>query len=241
MVAATRLATGYGGRAVLSDVDFELGAGMTLALVGANGSGKSTLLKTIAGLLVPLSGTVRVFGERPGASPARVAFLSQFRPSDSILPLRAIDVVRMARFSALGLLSRPTREDERLVRQAMEVMGTADLESEPLNSLSAGQRQRVFLAQAFARAADLFLLDEPQTNLDAAGKEVYRTVLRESVAAGSAAVIATHDIDEAARCDRVMLLAGRVVAYGPGNSVLTPQTLLAGLGATTGTHGRYEG
>jgi ABC-type Mn2+/Zn2+ transport system ATPase subunit len=205
---------------------------MTLALVGINGSGKSTLLKTIAGLLPPVAGSMSVFGERPGRFPTRVAYLGQFHPSEMILPLRVIDVVRMARFSSLGLLRWAGSADERRVRAAMEVMGVEALEDAPLKALSGGQRQRVFLAQALARDAELLLLDEPQTNLDAAGREVYKRVVREATQKGQTLVICTHDIAEASDSDRAMLLARRVVAYGAGCAVLTPDTLLSTFGLT---------
>ncbi|HSP20457.1 MAG TPA: ABC transporter ATP-binding protein, partial [Myxococcaceae bacterium] len=135
---------------MIAGLDFALERGRTLALVGANGSGKTTLLKTMASLLAPVSGELRVLGGAPGAFPARVAYLGQFHPTGFILPLRAIDVVRMARFALLGLLRRASRQDERAVEQAMEVMGVWDLRNEPLDVLSGGQRQRVLIAQALA-------------------------------------------------------------------------------------------
>jgi ABC-type Mn2+/Zn2+ transport system ATPase subunit len=230
VVEARGLSIGYEGEVVVSGIDFSLEAGRTLALVGSNGSGKTTLLKTIASLIAPLSGGLEVLGSRPGAFPARVAYLGQFHPSRSILPLRAIDVVRMARFAALGLVRRPGPEDERLVREAMELMGVAELAEASLNALSGGQRQRVLIAQTLARGADLILLDEPAANLDGTTREVYRRVLREAAAAGKSAIIATHDIEEAADCDYAMLLAKRVVAFGRGREVLTAETLLSTFG-----------
>jgi ABC-type Mn2+/Zn2+ transport system ATPase subunit len=230
VIKSADLEVGYGKRAVVSHIGFSLARGETLALVGVNGSGKSTLLNTITGLLPALSGSVEVFGSRPGKFPKRVAYVSQFHSSELILPLRIIDVVRMARFPSLGLLTRPSQRDERLVWEAMETMGVIDLANEPLNALSGGQRQRVFLAQALAHEAELLLLDEPDANLDAEGKEKYRGFLREASARGCSSVIATHDIQEASSCDWAMLLAQRVVAYGPGCAVLTPETLLSTFG-----------
>ncbi len=230
LVTARGLAIGYGETAIVSGIDLTVAPGSTVALVGINGSGKSTLLKTVAGLLPPVSGEIAVMGARPGRHAARIAFLSQFHPSETSLPFRAIDIVRMARFSSLGLLRGPGRRDEELVGQAMETMGITDLAREPLNALSGGQRQRVFLAQALARDADLLLLDEPQTNLDAGGTAAYRAAVRHAVARGRSALIATHDIEDAAACDFAMLLARRVVAFGPGSSVLTARTLLETFG-----------
>jgi ABC-type Mn2+/Zn2+ transport system ATPase subunit len=229
-VEARSLTVGYAGETVVAGLDFTLEKGKTLALVGSNGSGKTTVLKTVASLLSPLSGEIRVLGAAPGAFPARVAYLGQFHPASFILPLRSIDVVRMARFAAQGLMGRATREDQRLVEEAMQVMGVAELRDEPLNLLSGGQRQRVFIAQALARGAELLLLDEPAANLDGKARETYRRVVREAADAGCTAVVATHDIEEAAECDYAMLLAKRVVAFGRGREVLTAEALLSTFG-----------
>ena len=236
-VEATGLSVGYGRRAVLSGVTLQLPGGSALALVGANGSGKSTILKTVAGLLPAVMGTVRVFGDAPGRNPPRVAYLSQFHPSESALPLRVIDVVRMARYASLGLLRWRTSEDERLVHAALEAMQVTELSGEPLSALSGGQRQRVFLAQAVARGADLLLLDEPEANLDVVGKDACRAMIRRAVQQGGTVIVATHDINEASRFDFAMLLAQRVVAFGAGRSVMTPEALIATFGVTA----RIEG
>ena len=232
VIATAGLEIGYGRRSIVVGIDFELAAGSTLALVGVNGSGKSTLLKTVAGLLPALTGSIRVFGEKPGGFPARVAYLNQIHSNEIILPLRAIDIVRMARFSSIGLLGRTTKGDERIVFESMEQMEVVGLANEPLSALSGGQRQRIFIAQALARRAELFLLDEPETNLDADGRERYRAAVRTATAGGCAVVIATHDIKEASQCEWAMLLAQRVIAFGPGRSVLTPETLLSTFGIT---------
>ena len=235
-VKARELSVGYEGETVVAGINLRLEPGQILALVGSNGSGKTTLLRTIAGLLKPVSGSLDVLGARPLARPGGVAYLGQFHPSSFMLPLCAIDVVRMARFATHGLFGRMTSEDDRIVREAMEVMGVSDLIKEPLNALSGGQRQRVFLAQTFAREADLILMDEPAANLDATARETYRRLLHEAANKGRSVIVATHDIDEAAEYDQTMLLAHRVVAYGRADDILTPETLLS----TFGIVGRYR-
>ena len=236
VVEARGLGVGYQGETVVADISLCLEPGQVLALVGSNGSGKSTLLKTIAGLLAPTAGAVQVLGGAPLAAPERVAYMGQFHPTSFMLPLRVHDVVRMARFARRGLLGRLRPEDERAVQEAMAVMGVSDLNDAPLNALSGGQRQRVFLAQAFARDADLILLDEPAANLDGAARAIYRDQLRNLTAAGRSVILATHDIDEAAECHSTMLLAHRVVAYGPSRGILTQQALLS----TFGMVGKYQ-
>lgn len=229
-VAAEGLAIGYQGDVVVDGIDLRVDPGTSLALVGTNGSGKSTLLRTIVGLLRPVGGRLRVLGREPGASPRRVAYLAQTRASSFILPLRAIDVVRMARFPHLGPWRRAGAEDEALVRDAMATMGVGHLAEAPLRDLSGGQRQRVYLAQVLAHRADLILLDEPNAGLDAAGLERYQQAFARELHRGAALVTATHDISEAIEYDQALLLARRVVALGRGEEVLTPDRLMETFG-----------
>ena len=236
-VEARGLTVGYSGDAILSLLDFSLGRGQTLALVGANGSGKSTLLKVLAGLLPPMEGEILVLGALPLSAPARVAYLGQFHPSGFVLPLCVAEVVRMGRFAARGLFGRLGPADDEAVREAIEAVGLADIADMPLNELSGGQRQRVFIAQALARRAELLLLDEPEANLDAASRANTRRLFAEAVDRGASAVIATHDIDAAGACDFTMLLARRLVAYGRSAEVLRADALLD----TFGVVGRAEG
>jgi ABC-type Mn2+/Zn2+ transport system ATPase subunit len=235
-ILARGLSVGYGSESIVSGIDLDLEAGESLALVGVNGSGKSTLLKTLAGLLPPLAGRLEVLGGQAGASPKRVSYLGQFHPSGLSLPLRAIDVVRMARYSALGLLHRAGPADEEAVLEAMEAVGIGELADLPLSRLSGGQKQRIFIAQALARRPALLLLDEPASSLDASAISNYRRIVSLAAGRGLSAVIATHDIDEASACDKTLLLAGKVVASGPSSEVLRPEALLE----TFGIVGRYE-
>jgi len=238
-IRADNLDIGYKNKSVVKGITLQLQAGQSLALVGINGSGKSTLLKTIVGLLPVIQGQLTVLDGHPGSVPKSIAYLSQFHASGFVLPLRAVDVVRMGRFPNRGLLRRMTQEDNELVEAAMRTMGIEHLASFPLRALSGGQQQRVYLAQVLARQADLLVLDEPTAGLDAAGREVYLKAVGTELARGAAMVTATHDIQEAAHCNQVMLLAHRVVGIGTPKEVLTPDMLLETFGIVI--TGEYPG
>ena len=228
---ANCLNIGYSKEVVVPDINFDVKRGQALALIGTNGSGKSTLLKTIVGLLPVLNGRLSVFGETPGSNHRRIAYLGQFHASGFVLPIRAIDVVRMGRFPMLGLWKRMVREDEEIVFTAMRNMGIEKLADAPLRSLSGGQQQRTYLAQVLAHQADLLVLDEPTSGLDAGGKELYLRALNSELRRGASVIVATHDIqEEAALCHDVMLLARKVVAFGAPQDVLTPESLLETFG-----------
>jgi ABC-type Mn2+/Zn2+ transport system ATPase subunit len=225
------LAVGYSNEVVVSGISFDLRPGQAVALIGTNGSGKSTLLKTIVGLLPSLGGQITVFGKRPGSNPHRIAYLGQFHSSGFILPLRAIDVVRMGRFPLHGLLRPMGKEDDEIVGEAMRSMGIEKLTDTPLRHLSGGQKQRTYLAQVLAHQADLLVMDEPTSGLDAGGRELYLQAINNELCRGASCVVATHDIqEEASLCQQVILLARRVVAIGTPQAVSTPEALLETFG-----------
>lgn len=228
-VECNHLAVGYAGHPVVQHIDLRVEAGQWLAVIGTNGSGKSTLLKTLAGLLDPIAGTAQVGGTGPGRPPV-VSYLSQSHEQGFLLPMRSRDVVCMGRWPARGLLGRLRRDDQAMVDQAMEAMGVTDLADEPLGRLSGGQCQRVHLAQAICRRADLLLLDEPTSGLDAASRERYLAVMDSERARGTVIATATHDVREAQRADLVLVVAGRVVACGPPAEVLTAPVLAEAFG-----------
>lgn len=231
LIEAEALNIGYSGETVVSDISFKLAPGEALGLIGTNGCGKSTLLKTIVGLLPGLGGRITVFGMPPGKNHARIAYLGQFHSSGFVLPIRAIDVVRMGRFPVRGLWQRMTRWDEEIVLAAMNTMRIENLANSPLRSLSGGQQQRTYLAQVLAHQADLLVLDEPATGLDAGGKELYFQAVKQELRRGASVIMATHDIHgEAELCRQVILMARRVVAIGAPQEVLTPETLLKTFG-----------
>jgi ABC-type Mn2+/Zn2+ transport system ATPase subunit len=240
-VITHNLDIGYNGEVVVPEVNFTLVCGESLALVGINGSGKSTLLKTIVGLLPPVKGEITVLGNPPGKNPRQLAYLSQFHDSGFILPLRVRDVVEMGRFTERGLFERMTSEDEQIIAESMQRMGIADQKDTPLRLLSGGQQQRAYMAQVLARRADLIVLDEPTSSLDASGRELFSRIMDEERQRGAMIVVATHDIQLAALCDQAMLLAHAVVAVGPGEEILTPEALLKTFGIVLLYQGEDKG
>jgi ABC-type Mn2+/Zn2+ transport system ATPase subunit len=240
-VIAHNLDIGYQGEVIVPDVNFELTCGQSLALVGINGSGKTTLLKTIVGLLPPIKGEIRVLGNLPGRNPQQLAYLSQFHDAGFILPLRVKDVVQMGRFTDKGLFGRMTHEDEEIIGVSLERMGVEDLRDTPLRLLSGGQQQRVYMAQVLARQADLIVLDEPTSSLDASGRELFSRIMDEERKRGAMLIVATHDIQLASECNQTMLLAHEVVAVGPGTEILTPDTLLKTFGIVLLYQGEDKG
>lgn len=205
---------------VIEGLTLTLARGSSLALVGGNGSGKTTLLRTIAGLLTPLAGSLTVLGTSPGQASRKLAWLGQFQNTNPLLPLRARDVVRMAFYPDRGLWKRLTTDDERTVDEALDFFEATRFAQTPISDLSGGQRQRVYLAYVAARRAELVLLDEPLSNLDVGGMDLYARAVDTWSTAGTTVVVATHNLEDAAACDQALVLGPHEWKFGPGHEVL---------------------
>jgi ABC-type Mn2+/Zn2+ transport system ATPase subunit len=210
-----------GGSEVLSVEALRIPAGVT-ALVGPNGSGKSTLLHAIARVLPTRSGSITVNGD--------VAYVLQTQHASEHLLVTAGEVVALARAAERGPFGRYRPADRVAITTAMERLGIADLAKRHLAEMSGGQRQRVFVAQGLAQEADVLLLDEPVAGLDVVSIRQIRQIITEERDAGRVVVVATHDLDEAARADFVVLVNGRVISAGSPAEALTPEHLKAAYG-----------
>jgi ABC-type Mn2+/Zn2+ transport system ATPase subunit len=236
---ARGLTVAYGPVPALEDVDLAVPPGSAVAVLGPNGSGKSTLFSAVVGLVAPARGTVDVGGRR-------VAYLPQHLDVDPTFPITVRDVVAMGRWGELGWLRRPRAHDRRLVAEALDALGIADLAGRRLGELSGGQRQRALVAQALVQRADVLLLDEPFTGVDRPTETVIRELLRRWRDEGRTLLVATHDLERAATdYDLVLALNRRAVAFGPPAQACTEPVLRAtfggevarlGAGITLGHH-----
>ena len=224
---AVDLVLGYGARTVLSSATFEIPAGAVTALIGPNGSGKSTLLNALAGLLAPRAGRLEVpaRGRRGG-----VAYVLQATDVNEHLPLTVQEAVTMGRYADVGLVGRLGPADRAAVDAAMAALDIADLARRSLHELSGGQQQRAFVAQGLAQGADVLLLDEPITGIDIVSRQHILDAIEAERAAKRTVVVSTHDLGDASTADHVLLLAGRVVASGPPEQVLTDDHLAEAYG-----------
>ncbi len=221
----------YGDRIALRASDFEIPEGRVTAVIGPNGSGKSTLFRAVAGLKDPTWGRLEVLGSSPRSMRRRVAYVLQATSVNQAMPVTVGELVTMGRYAGVGLLGRLSRADRAAVAQALERLEIAHLADRHLGDLSAGQRQRVFVAQGLVQDRDLFLLDEPITGLDLVSSERIIDVIAEERGRGGTVALTTHDLSEAALADHVLLLAGRLVAAGPPERVLAPSHLSEAYGA----------
>lgn len=224
LATVERLAFAYAGeeRPALTDVSLSVGPGEMVLLAGGSGSGKTTLVRALAGLVPHFhggrySGRVEVAGldtrtVRPAELAGTVATLFQ-EPEEQVV-FGAVDAEVAFGLENAGV---PAREIEGRVREALAAVGAEHLRGRQVGTLSGGELQRVCLAATLALEPALLLLDEPTSQLDAAGAASLLRLLRRRTAAGMAVVLAEQRVTRALRsCDRVVALdAGRVVLDAP--------------------------
>jgi zinc/manganese transport system ATP-binding protein len=211
-----------GGRVLFRDLSLEVAPGEFLAVLGPNGAGKTSLLRLLLGLIEPTSGDVSLLGREPRRSRARVGYIPQHRAFDAGVPLRAIDVVRLAVDGTRWGLPLPRSVTKDRVHEALVSTGADSLARRRVGLLSGGEQQRVRLAQAIASRPRLILCDEPLSSLDLSSQRVVVHALdrcrRET---GAAIVFVTHDVNP------VLSLLDRVLYLGEGRSrVGSPEDVL---------------
>ncbi len=214
----------FEGRAVLSGIDLELGPGSITALLGPSGSGKTTLVRLIAGCDRPDAGTVTVLG-RPVPHLEVLSRTGYMAQSDSLyLELSARE--NLAFFAGLfGLRGAELKARSGEILDVVDLTGDADRR---VLVFSGGMKRRLSLAIALLHRPQLLLLDEPTVGIDPVLRRRVWAELRRFVASGGALLLTTHVMDEAERCDRVLLLqGGRILADD------SPEALRTRAGART--------
>jgi zinc transport system ATP-binding protein len=203
----------YDGFPVLEDVNLTVEEHDFLSIVGPNGGGKTTLLKLILGLLKPLKGTVRVFGQNPVKARSRIGYMPQYSSLDPLFPVTVMDVVLMGRLGNGKLLGAYRGTDKKAAAEALRELEVYEMKNRPFSALSGGQRQRVLLARALVSNPELLLLDEPTANIDAVVENELFDLLHRLNEKITIALV-THDLGfVSSYVKRVACVSRRVVVH----------------------------
>ncbi|MGH3744792.1 MAG: ABC transporter ATP-binding protein [Mycobacteriales bacterium] len=204
------LTKSYDGVEVFPAVDLDVPAGEVLAVIGPNGSGKTTLLRCIAGLLDVTGGTVEIGGVRvePNSDQPEVRRRLAVATDEPAL-YEDLTPWQHARF--VGGAWAGDDWDDRFA-ELLDGFDLADRGDEQVGTFSRGMRQKVALALAFCHPADLYLVDEPFSGLDARGREAFLGQLHRVCATGSGAIVATHALS------RVREFSHSVLDMAPGET-----------------------
>jgi iron complex transport system ATP-binding protein len=237
MIELNGVSVRLGGRVVVDDVDLDVGEGEWVGLIGPNGAGKTTLLRAVAGL-VPFAGSIVLDGRHAGdLRRGEISRLLAIVPQEPSTPpwMTVGEYVLMGRTPHLGPLAKEGARDRQAAGSALARLDLGGYEKRRLGTLSGGEKQRVVVARAIAQEARIVLLDEPTSSLDIGHQQQaleMLDLLRAS--SGLTLVAAMHDLTLAAQyADRMVLLAGRIVAEGAPADVLTEALIATHYGAST--------
>jgi len=237
----------YGEREVLRDVSFDVVRGEMLGVAGPNGAGKSTLVGLASGVLAPVGGEVRI-GGRPCAGYSRQALSREVavvpQSSERVFPYTVEEVVAMGRYPHLGWGGWLGEDDRAACEHALELAGAVKFKGRCLDELSAGERQRVYLARALAQDPALLLLDEASNFLDI-GQElaVFQVLDRLRREESLTILTVSHDLNLIGTfCQKVLLLKdGEVQAAGDLEENFTGANLTALFGTPVAASRRDAG
>ncbi len=184
---------GYDGHLVLEDITLTVLESDFMGVIGPNGSGKTTLLKIMLGLIRPLRGKVRVFGQPPERGRHLIGYVPQHAELDASFPISVMDVVLIGRLGQAPMIGRYRKADRQAAQEAMQEAEVADLRNRRFGTLSGGQKQRVLMARALVGKPELLLLDEPTASIDGrVEQDIYHLLkkLNEKVTI----VLVSHDV-----------------------------------------------
>lgn len=223
LIALEKAAVGYGGRALLKDVDLSVAPGDFLAVVGPNGGGKTTALLTLLGAL-PLVG-----GRLVRPRPVRVGYVPQRDHVDAVWPFTAGEVALMGRVPGIGPWRRPGAVDREKVREALARVGIEALAGRAYGELSGGQRQRTLIARALAAEPELLVLDEPTNGMDPAAELATMDLLRALHGGGKLAIVmVSHRLENVANYARTLAFVDKdkgLFRVGALDEMLRPEAL----------------
>lgn len=218
-------------RTLLHNIDLRFDSNKVYGLIGHNGSGKSTLLKLLTRQQRPSEGTLLLDGRPVADYSARayarqVAYLPQHLPAAT--SLKAEELVQMGRYAWSGLIGRNAESDRQAVAEAFALTHTERFSGQIVDTLSGGERSRIWLAMCLAQQSRFLLLDEPLAALDIAHQiEVMALVQSLSRRLGLGVIIVIHDINLAAQyCDELVALKqGRLLKRGRPSEIMTAEVL----------------
>ncbi len=219
-------------RSILRDVSFQIRRGQYVSIVGANGAGKTTLLRALDRMMIGrVTGEIDICGTpwtrwKQSELAKTVALVPQ---ADSrVLPFAVEQFLLMCRYPYMSPFATVRTEDRRIVRQAMDDANIGDFAERRLDTLSSGERQKVYVAAALAQGAQIWLLDEPTTFLDYHHQqEILSLVATANKQSGVTVVAVTHDLNHAAlESDRILALReGALAFYGEPDGIMKPEAL----------------
>ncbi|MEL7254516.1 MAG: zinc ABC transporter ATP-binding protein AztA [Pseudomonadota bacterium] len=219
-LAFRNLTLGYDSLPAVKELDTQITEGSLTAIVGPNGAGKSTLLKGVTGVLSPIEGRIDLGGFHRD----EIAYLPQQSDIDRSFPITVTDLVAMGLWREIGSFGWLTRAQRTRIEEAIAAVGLTGLGKRAIGSLSGGQMQRALFARLLLQDAQLVLLDEPFTAIDARTMADLLQVIRRWHEEGRTVVAVLHDYETVkTHFPQTLMLARELVDHGPTATVMTSE------------------
>jgi zinc transport system ATP-binding protein len=234
MLEIKSLSAAYDSNVVLEDINFHVNENDFIGVIGPNGGGKTTLLKVILGLIKPCQGTISFNSELLSAN--TIGYLPQISTGDVSYPVTVTDVVLSGMMIKKKILSRMSSADKKRASEVIGHLGLSELERSPLNELSGGQLQRVFLGRAIIGDPKLLLLDEPGNFVDSTFENDFYEKLKE-LNDHMAILMVSHDIGMISSHVKSYACVNKSLHYHPSSEITNEQLLAYGCPIQLITHG----
>jgi zinc transport system ATP-binding protein len=229
------ISAGYESNIVLRDIDFKVSENDFIGVIGPNGGGKTTLLKVILGQIKPLNGSI-IFNTDL-LKMTKIGYLPQMSAGDTSFPVTVLDVVLSGLMIHKGVVAFITVEDRRKAENVIEELGLREIRRSPLNELSGGQLQRVFLARAIIGSPALLLLDEPANFVDATFENDFYEKLHD-LNERMAILMVSHDVGTISSHVKSFACVNRKLHYHPSPEITSEQLSSYDCPIQLITHGR---
>lgn len=230
MLEVENISVQLGEKTILQDINFAIGKGEFVGIIGPNGVGKSTLLRSLRGMLPVSSGEIRILEQsiqnlKDKKMARTVAYMQQ--EVNAGFGFTALEVVLAGRYPYLSWWENEKSEDYKIAKKYMAFTGVEELANKSLQQVSGGERQRILLAKVLAQETELIFLDEPTASLDLGYQEEIFRYCQVMCKHGKTILLIAHDIKLAAKfCSRLILLTkGTVIADGKPEEVITSSNL----------------
>jgi zinc/manganese transport system ATP-binding protein len=229
VIRAEHLEVGFRDKVVWRDASFDIQRGEFVAVIGPNGAGKTTLFRMLLGLHRPLRGSLSVFGSSPRRGSGRIGYVPQRHSVDIDTHISCESFVRLGVTGTRWGPGLARREEREIATAALEAVGATEFAHKCVGTLSGGELQRIFLAEAMVGNPEMLLLDEPLSNLDIRrSRDLVGLVSHLVRSRRVTTLLVAHDINPLIQClDKVIYIANGRVATGSPNSVLTSESLTA--------------
>ncbi|MGB9701180.1 MAG: metal ABC transporter ATP-binding protein [Candidatus Kapaibacteriota bacterium] len=217
----------FGDFVVLDNINLQIEEGDFISILGPNGSGKSTLLRTILGIFKPTKGKIKIFGQEINkVNPNLIGYVPQMKTLDKSFPAVAIELVLNGLKHNWSF--KHSKENREKAWEILKQLNAETYAEKPLNQLSGGQLQKIYLARCLIKQPKILLLDEPATGVDL----ICETNLNEIISSFSnvnktTVIMVTHDWTSAFHhTEKILLLNKNIIYFGDKNTAFSNENLI---------------